>query len=1176
MTSKHGTRRQWLVQCLAVFWTVVVYRPTLAVYLVGRPSSQTSTFKESTPAYKGVDGVPTSCAITRAAEHPWWRVDMLQEYCVGAITVVNRADCCAERLVGATVRAGLSPTISENTLCGSPVSAEQATPGAWLRFTCDPPVQARYVSVDIDLEGTGRTQFLTVCEVKVEESTAWDCHDWTANSTGFLDATCVTPTPLLDPSGDTGAFIGTYLGVQDATASVSFGRISQTGHTGNPALPTSALQVSHPLDATDAELLYLPRSGGLLRIGAFYCLARKDETTTKIAIIILHKNENIVHIRPVVLTKTINVMESATLEMRTVNPPTSDIRWRHNGGPFIDRSQGKLNHYIPSACLGDSGIYECHVNTFRPLQLHGIMKLIVRECPSGRWGPDVSCSKLCPPCYNGGICDAISGRCVCAPGFMGRYCEEVLGRDVFGQDGSHYCHGSDDSQSNGCRGKLFCLPDPYGCSCAAGFKGFDCMQECEEGTYGADCKQTCHCAPSVVCRKDTGECQGACAPSYFGVNCQQTACPVGFFGTECNQVCHCQSATCHRDSGECDGPCAESYFGVNCQETAYDGVPDLVAYPSGANPGHLILSWGKDSAAFYTIAYELVNRGHCQPITDPDRKFHPDRLDRNTSHFILTNLEPSSVYKVYVQSHYGIHSMLPAESFVVVSTFQANDSQVVKDFRVVDVTSSSFLLSWRPVQCATGYHVTSDLIQRGNCSRSEFPQERSAVMTPDTSVTIACTEPFATYNISILATVGDVNGSTSTLQVMSSPAAPGTPESLSLVSSTPSALHFAWNDLPCEEQHGHFHGYCFALRDTSTGDTVASDTTLVAEVGFSGLTPCRQYDFRVASTASGLQSPYSPWLNVQTAVQEPGPVNNATVGDSSSTEITVSWQPPLVNSCGVSGYKLRYVLTIHDMCSKTTLPTVSMDTVSTNVRLTGLIPASQYQVFVKATNSAGEGRETSVLWTTDDSVPTDPPQDIMVFLISGNNSIGFSWSQPSCGGRGGAIMQYSYRLTHMIDGLPLTDSTGDTAREWVVISGLVPFRQYSFQVAARTTVGIGPYSQIVQATIKRGQDANLLPTVTGFSSSAAENRMVTPSSKLSDEVHVTPKLSAKSVGSGSGITATVTAVVLTGLVLIVVFVVVFIKLRRSRGRLQLWRHGRLTNCENDNAEIETEMKSRMK
>eukprot|EP00057_Strongylocentrotus_purpuratus_P007642 XP_011662116.1 PREDICTED: uncharacterized protein LOC105437329 [Strongylocentrotus purpuratus] len=100
----------------------------------------------------------------------------------------------------------------------------------------------------------------------------------------------------------------------------------------------------------------------------------------------------------------------------------------------------------------------------------------------------------------------------------------ILGSNWFGQDGSFSCDSSGDDHSPGCRGKLFCLPDPFGCTCAAGFMGINCTTECKPGTYGANCLQLCHCSPSNTCAKGTGECIDgtACQEGWTGVNCQAT------------------------------------------------------------------------------------------------------------------------------------------------------------------------------------------------------------------------------------------------------------------------------------------------------------------------------------------------------------------------------------------------------------------------------------------------------------------------------------------------------------------------------------------------------------------------------------------------------------------------------------------------------------------------------
>ena len=72
-----------------------------------------------------------------------------------------------ERLAGAVARAGLDPIVTNNTICGEPVTAEQAAPrGGIIEFKCDPPVRARYVFVDIPIDTPA---ILSLCEVMVKE-----------------------------------------------------------------------------------------------------------------------------------------------------------------------------------------------------------------------------------------------------------------------------------------------------------------------------------------------------------------------------------------------------------------------------------------------------------------------------------------------------------------------------------------------------------------------------------------------------------------------------------------------------------------------------------------------------------------------------------------------------------------------------------------------------------------------------------------------------------------------------------------------------------------------------------------------------------------------------------------------------------------------------------------------
>ncbi|XP_071792567.1 uncharacterized protein [Asterias amurensis] len=116
-----------------------------------------------------------SCSHTGNDVHSWWKVDLGANHCLGSITLVNRKDCCSERLIGAVVRAGMESDIFNNAACGLPVTSDQASiPGGHIRVVCDPPVIAQYISVDDDVSYL-QENWLTLCEVMVEEYSMEEC-----------------------------------------------------------------------------------------------------------------------------------------------------------------------------------------------------------------------------------------------------------------------------------------------------------------------------------------------------------------------------------------------------------------------------------------------------------------------------------------------------------------------------------------------------------------------------------------------------------------------------------------------------------------------------------------------------------------------------------------------------------------------------------------------------------------------------------------------------------------------------------------------------------------------------------------------------------------------------------------------------------------------------------------
>ncbi|NP_001106321.1 uncharacterized protein LOC100127277 isoform X2 [Xenopus laevis] len=97
------------------------------------------------------------CAHTNRDLAPWWQLDLKKSTKIWSMVIVNRGDCCSERLKGAEIRVGDSAD-NKNPVCATVSDVSQIT----MTFCCK-GMMGRYVSVVIP----GRSEFLHICEVEV-------------------------------------------------------------------------------------------------------------------------------------------------------------------------------------------------------------------------------------------------------------------------------------------------------------------------------------------------------------------------------------------------------------------------------------------------------------------------------------------------------------------------------------------------------------------------------------------------------------------------------------------------------------------------------------------------------------------------------------------------------------------------------------------------------------------------------------------------------------------------------------------------------------------------------------------------------------------------------------------------------------------------------------------------
>ncbi|XP_030044321.1 LOW QUALITY PROTEIN: uncharacterized protein LOC115458582 [Microcaecilia unicolor] len=99
-----------------------------------------------------------SCTHTEFATGSWWRLDLRRSWKIASIVVLNREDCCSQRLKDAEIRIGDRPDNS-NPVCGNITDIRAGS----ITTLCCNGMEGRYVSVVLP----NRKQYLTLCEVKV-------------------------------------------------------------------------------------------------------------------------------------------------------------------------------------------------------------------------------------------------------------------------------------------------------------------------------------------------------------------------------------------------------------------------------------------------------------------------------------------------------------------------------------------------------------------------------------------------------------------------------------------------------------------------------------------------------------------------------------------------------------------------------------------------------------------------------------------------------------------------------------------------------------------------------------------------------------------------------------------------------------------------------------------------
>ncbi|XP_072179579.1 receptor-type tyrosine-protein phosphatase T-like [Diadema setosum] len=695
-----------------------------------------------------------------------------------------------------------------------------------------------------------------------------------------------------------------------SAASREFGRTAPTPSDTWPDPPAAESY------ERDIKLVRFSHEWNVHGFGAFYCRGSQEGYDDQTISSFFKRSDACFEPVDGKFTRTVNVNDTGVMiEMRaTSNSTLEKPVWRKDGGDPVTGQTTNTFMFTDPIVAEDEGIYEIHYSGMRSQGRGALYRLIVRDCPAGKWGPP-NCVRICDKCYNGGVCDDHNGRCVCPNNFKGPNCLQICrtnGGNRFGPNCEFRCTYLGDPPAQ-CSPYQFCLPDPFGCSCDTGTQGINCDTDCASGTYGAGCSQTCHCQ-SGLCDRYSGVCTESsdCETGWSGDNCQiPDICDIGYYGPDCKDKCHClNDAPCDKITGECPNQRCALYFNIYDDEVNCQGIT-YVSMNSKGNPNQ-------------TSSFTCVVEGDPPPnATDVslyrlmDGVRDDSGITRNQSSLAASGEKRSIVFKVdhvtsvkYECVLYGDRANLHIDAVTYVLPVMEAVPKVKAS------TSTSLTIEWMAWNEQTGVgekplteYVTYFRIPNGTWI--DGPKVAASV----TSAVLSGLDPDTKYEVSVAAVregPGGTGPKSDSLTVVTKCANLSAPIIVSTTASIPRQITVTWQAHPnatakcradCTNYMLHYTTELSRFSGSESPETINS-----SEVTLTDLQPYLLYTITVTAVRNDSESATSTEVTVMTLEEAPPKPVNVSIPDSTQDSLIVTWSAatPVHLNGKILKYMLRY------------------------------------------------------------------------------------------------------------------------------------------------------------------------------------------------------------------------------------------------------------------------------
>ncbi|XP_048024016.1 phosphatidylinositol phosphatase PTPRQ isoform X2 [Megalobrama amblycephala] len=400
--------------------------------------------------------------------------------------------------------------------------------------------------------------------------------------------------------------------------------------------------------------------------------------------------------------------------------------------------------------------------------------------------------------------------------------------------------------------------------------------------------------------------------------------------------------------------------------------------------------------------------------------------------YVVRRLSPFTEYTFSVSAK-NIIGEGPSAQVTVKTTEQVPSS--VQNVSYQNLTSTSIRVNWEPPLNPNGKITHYAVYAQNLLTNHELRQ-----MTDTTTAVLTGLDKHSSYKVRVAASTA-VGESPLTdedyifvVTLEDEPDSP--PRDLVVVKNTSSTATLSWS--PPEKPNGIIRLYEVSYTNGTYSNTVNS-TSLSATLRY--LKPYTHYSVTVrAFTLHGHGNQISDTLQMLSGEDVPGsPPYDLTYESIGSSEVNVSWAPPLLANGIILFYNVEYWNATHSLNQTTHVPYVV---------LSNLRKYARYRISVQAATQVGMGNYTSEILniTTLEDVPSSPPKFLIARKLS-DTEVELSWKPPE--EANSEILYYIVRVWNLSSEF-VANVTGTS-----VVVSVEGLGEYNASVSSWTRLGDG-------------------------------------------------------------------------------------------------------------------------